>query len=87
MNCMADLELCVICDTPLLHDVHEVEEAKCGSCKLMHRKLDCFYPLLEAAKMALDNLPNIAGPPNIGSVVYHETRMALLIAIEKFEEV
>jgi len=82
---MADIALCTMCDTPLLHDWHGEEEAKCDSCTLMQRKLECFYPLLDAACIALTNLPNIATPDTIGSVAYHETRMKLLLAIDAFE--
>jgi len=45
----------------------------------------CLYFLLEAAQYALDNLPNIATQETIGSIAYQETRMKLLLAIEKFE--
>lgn len=49
------------------------------------RQLDCFLDILRAAQYALDNLPNIATLETIGSTVYHETRMKLLLAIENFE--
>ena len=53
--------------------------------KLLDRQMRCFWDLLWAAQYALDNLPNIATSDTIGSAVYHETRMKLLLAIEKFE--
>jgi len=48
------------------------------------RQLDCFLDILRAAQYALDNLPNIATHETIGSMAYQETRMELLLAIEKF---
>ncbi len=41
--------------------------------------------LLEATKVALDNLANIASRETIQSAAYHDTRMTLLLAIERFE--
>jgi len=52
---------------------------------LLDRQMRCFWDLLWAAQKALDNLPNIATSETIGSVTYQETRMELLLAIEKFE--
>jgi len=77
---MVELLVCDFCETPVLG------ATVCDSCKLLRKKLNAFYPLLEAAKMALDNLPHIATPQTINSVVYQETRMKLLLAIEKFED-
>jgi len=76
---MVELLVCDFCEVPVLGDT------VCDSCKLLCKKLDAFYPLLEAAKLALDNLPNIATSETIGSVVYQEIRMKLLLAVEKFE--
>ena len=77
---MVELLVCDFCETPILG------ATVCDSCKLLHKKLDSFYPLLEAAMYALDNLPNIATSETIGSMAYQETRMKLLLAIEKFED-
>lgn len=86
---MVELLVCDFCETPVLG------ATVCDSCKLLRKKLDAFYdkyvsqsdwhPLLEAAKLALDNLSSIATLETIYSVVYQETRMKLLLAIEKFE--
>jgi len=75
--------VCKWCDTPM---IERNSPPKCDSCILLNKKLDAFYPLLEAAQLALDNLPNIATSETISSVAYQETRMKLLLAIEKFEE-
>jgi len=85
---MVELLICDFCETPVLG------ATVCDTCKLLHdhevtrirdKKLDTFYPLLEAAKMALDNLSHIATHETIGSMAYQETRMKLLLVIEKFE--
>jgi len=73
--------VCKWCDKPMYS---RNSPPKCDSCILLDKKLDAFYPLLEAAKLALDNLPHIATSETINSVVYQETRMKLLLAIEKF---
>lgn len=79
--------LCVVCDIPLLHHEEEAQAnaQKCGSCTLMQRKLECFYPLLEAAKMALDVLPNFPELPTF-TASYDETRTVLMQAIYAFEK-
>ena len=75
--------VCKWCGTPM---IERNSPPKCNSCILQHKKLNAFYHILEAAKLALDNLPSIASQETINSVTYHETRIKLLLAIEKFEE-
>jgi len=75
-----ELLVCDFCETPIFG------ATACDPCKLLRKKLDAFPTLLEAAELAFYNLPFIASPQTIGSVVYQETRMKLLLTIEKFED-
>lgn len=75
---MNNCPICGDCSSPSIDE-------SCDSCLALQKKLDCFYPLLHAAKMALDLLPTIITPENYGHVKYQETKVALINAIGAFE--